>query len=74
MAAVNLTLGNTYGGAISLAGQQDTFTFTGAAGQRLYYDALDADSDPINVQLLNPAGGGSFSSTAIPIRTWACSR
>ncbi len=59
-AEVNLTLGGSYNGTISLAGQQDDFTFTGTAGQRLYYDALDADNDSINVQLINPIGGIVF--------------
>ena len=51
-AEVNLTLGGSYNGTISLAGQQDAFTFTGTAGQRLYYDALDYDFDSVNVQLI----------------------
>src|SRR6266550_2469082 len=59
-AEVNLTLGGTYNGTISLAGQQDAFTFTGTAGQRLYYDALDYDFDPVSVQLINPSGGIVF--------------
>src|SRR6266581_1099738 len=59
-AEVNLTLGSSYNGTISLAGQQDAFTFTGTAGQRLYYDALDYDFDSVNVQLINPSGGIVF--------------
>src|SRR6266699_1301375 len=59
-AEVNLTLGGSYNGTISLAGQQDDFTFTGTAGQRLYYDALDYDFDAVNVQLINPSGGIVF--------------
>ena len=59
-AEVNLTLGGTYNGTISLSGQHDAFTFTGTAGQRLYYDALDADNDSIYVQLINPIGGIVF--------------
>ena len=51
-AEVNLTLGGTYNGTISLSGQHDAFTFTGTAGQRLYYDALDYDFDSVNVQLI----------------------
>ena len=60
LAGVNLTIGNAYSGSISLAGQHDAFTFTGTAGQRLYYDALDGDYDAINVQLISPSGAISF--------------
>src|SRR6266571_8337637 len=59
-AEVNLKLGGTYNGTISLAGQQDAFTFTGTAGQRLYYDALDYDFDTVNVQLMSPSGAIPF--------------
>jgi len=33
---VGLASSNTYSGTISLPGQEDRFTFTGTAGQRLY--------------------------------------
>ena len=55
--AADLTLGTTVIGTISEPGEQDVFTFTGAAGQRLYYDALDRDFESINVQLYSPSGG-----------------
>src|SRR6266567_3085196 len=55
-----LTLGATVTGSLDEAGEEDRYTFTGTAGQRLYYDALDADIDPINVQLISPGGGIVF--------------
>src|SRR6266478_2031884 len=57
---VGLASSNTYSGTISLPGQEDRFTFTGTAGQRLYYDALDYDFDAINVQLISPSGAIPF--------------
>ena len=51
-----LTSGVSHGGVIAEAGAVHGFTFMGTAGQRLYYDAIDADFDPIQVALLNPAG------------------
>src|SRR6266446_7083650 len=57
---VGLASSNTYSGTISLPGQEDRFTFTGMAGQRLYYDALDYDFDAINVQLISPSGAIPF--------------
>ena len=38
------------------AADEHRFTFTGSAGQRLFYDALDADFDAIYVYLYDPAG------------------
>jgi hypothetical protein len=55
-----LTLGATTTGTLNASGEEDYFTFTGTAGQRLYYDALDADFDSINVQLISPGGGIVF--------------
>src|SRR6266404_5055270 len=57
---VGLASSNIYSGTISLPGQEDRFTFTGTAGQRLYYDALDYDFDAINVQLISPSGAIPF--------------
>ncbi len=36
------------------AGEQDTFTFTGAAGQSIFYDALQADHDGVTVKIIDP--------------------
>ena len=35
-----LTLGETVNGNIAAPGQQNSYTFTGSAGQRLYFDSL----------------------------------
>ena len=47
---------NGFSNTIATPGERDFYSFTGAIGQRLYYDALDADGDSINVQLIAPSG------------------
>ena len=51
-----LSLGATTTGTLTEAGERHTFTFNGTPGQRLFYDALDADLDAIDVRLLSPSG------------------
>lgn len=51
-----LPLGTTITGTIAEPGEKDSFTFTGTAGQRLYYDALDRDFEGINARLISPTG------------------
>jgi hypothetical protein len=58
--ARDLTLGATISGSLADPGDQHTYTFRGAPGQRLYYDAMDGDFDPIFATLLNPRGVGIF--------------
>lgn len=41
---------------LSQPGQQASYTFNGTAGQRLFYDSLEADFDQIGVRLINPSG------------------
>src|SRR6266567_3589254 len=55
-----LTLAASVTGSLDEPGEEDRYTFSGTAGQRLYYDALDADNDPINVQLISPSGAIAF--------------
>jgi hypothetical protein len=55
-----LALGTTISNVIATPGEKIYYTFTGSAGQRLYYDALDGDFDGINVQLLTPSGAVRF--------------
>ena len=38
-----LTIGNVVSGNISEKGEQDTYTFTGTAGQQLFFDSLGSD-------------------------------
>lgn len=52
----SLTLGTTFSNLVAEAGEQHIYTFAGAIGQRLYYDALEADFDQINMRLVAPAG------------------
>ncbi|AFY50369.1 RHS repeat-associated core domain protein [Nostoc sp. PCC 7524] len=49
-----ITLGNTVSGSISEKGEQDTYTFTGTAGQQLFYDALGGDY--FRLRFYDPAG------------------
>jgi hypothetical protein len=51
-----LTLGDTVASKISQAGEQDIYTFTGTAGQRIYYDALTNTTALITAQLFSPSG------------------
>jgi large repetitive protein len=53
---IALPLAATASGTISIAGQEDLFTFTGAVGQRLYYDTLDVDNENLSIQLVAPSG------------------
>src|SRR5688572_25922448 len=56
-----LTLGDTNNGTISLPGQEDRFTFTGTAGQRLHFDRLGLDGEAINASMTSPSGISVFS-------------
>ena len=50
-----LTLGTAVSGTLTNPGDEATYTFTGAAGQTLFYDGLSASSN-IDVLLVNPSG------------------
>ena len=52
---VPLTLGTKVTGTISEVGEQDTYTFTGTAGQQLFYDAFAGEPN-ILVNLYSPTG------------------
>ncbi len=51
-----LTLGTPVSGTISELGEQDIYTFTGTAGQRLLYDALANNANNLLLSLLSPSG------------------
>ena len=51
-----LTLGTLVTGTLTEPGEEHWYTFNGAPGQRLYYDAWDADFDQISARLVNPSG------------------
>ena len=60
-----LTLNTPVSGTISKLGEQDIYTFTGTAGQRLYYDNLKTDtSDTLRAYLVSPSGTSIFNSEA----------
>ncbi|MBX9253632.1 tandem-95 repeat protein [Desmonostoc muscorum CCALA 125] len=48
------TIGSTVSGTIGEAGEQDTYTFTGTAGQRLWFDSLFAADGRIQGKLYSP--------------------
>jgi len=45
-------------------GQQREFTFQGAGGQRVYYDAIDTNNDFLRVEVLGPSGRVLYSGIA----------
>ena len=51
-----LTLGSTVAGTISELGEQDIYTFSGTAGQRLIYDATVNNNNTLLVRLFSPSG------------------
>ena len=57
-----LTLGETVAESISQPGDADTYTFSGTAGQQLYFDGLDENSS-IRTQLFSPSGSSLFNIT-----------
>jgi membrane-associated phospholipid phosphatase/methionine-rich copper-binding protein CopC len=58
-----LTLGSTITSSIAQSGQQDVYTFTGAVGQRLYYDGLiNNTTSTIYSQLISPSGQTVFGN------------
>ncbi len=56
----NLTLGAGVFSTLAHPGDQFAYTFSGTAGQRLYYDARQTNSASIYVTLLSPAGATVF--------------
>ncbi len=56
-----LTLSETVSSNISKSGEEDIYTFTGTAGQRLYYDGISGQSG-INTRLISPSGERVLSS------------
>ncbi|MFN7678906.1 MAG: hypothetical protein ACK5QW_09995, partial [Cyanobacteriota bacterium] len=54
-----LTLGSTIRGRINEAGEQDAYTFTGTAGQQLFFDSLGGDA--LRVRLFDPTGREIFN-------------
>jgi large repetitive protein len=55
----SLTLGTVASGRIGEVGQQDTYTFTGTAGQQLFYDSLGGDA--LRFKFIDPTGKEIFN-------------
>ncbi len=56
----DLTLGETIIGNISEPGKEDLYTFTGNAGQRIYFDGISGNSN-VDANLVSPSGVNLFS-------------
>jgi hypothetical protein len=54
-----MTLDTIISGSISETGEQDTYTFTGTAGQQLFYDALGGDY--LKLRFFDPTGREIFN-------------
>ena len=58
-----LTLNTPVSNTIDEVGEEDVYTFTGTAGQQLYFDSLETDfSDTINARLVSPSGVVLFNN------------
>ncbi|AFY54222.1 RHS repeat-associated core domain protein [Rivularia sp. PCC 7116] len=57
-----LSIGETINGEISEAGEEDTYTFEGTIGQKLWLDELIGNSN-IKATLYSPSGNQVFSSS-----------
>ena len=60
-----LTLGADVTGTLTNPGDEASYTFTGTAGQNLFFDGLSASSG-IDAELLDPSGGEVFNVAASP--------
>ncbi|MEM6398797.1 MAG: Ig-like domain-containing protein [Cyanobacteria bacterium P01_D01_bin.116] len=59
----SLTLGTTINSEIDKFGEEDTYTFAGVAGQRLFFDTILTNGQ-IQVSLYSPSGKEVFSGRA----------
>jgi large repetitive protein len=58
-----MTIGEVVSSSISEKGEQDTYTFTGTAGQQLFFDALkDYAAGTLQVTVYDPSGNYIFSN------------
>lgn len=49
-----ITVGQTVAGTIGVPGQQDRYTFTGTAGQQLFFDVLNSGAGSLGFTVLQP--------------------
>ncbi|MGD1919487.1 MAG: beta strand repeat-containing protein [Pleurocapsa sp.] len=59
--AETLTFSDAVTGNISVAGEQDFYTFTGEVGQRIYFDGISGDN-AIDAHLITPSGQEIFNN------------
>ena len=59
-----LTLGTEVTGTIANPGDSHTYTFTGTAGQRIYYDGLASANYYLFAELTDPYGNVFFNNTS----------
>jgi hypothetical protein len=59
-----LEFGEVTSGTLSRGVAEHRFTFTASSGQTIYYDALEADFDPVHVTLISPSGQCRASGNA----------
>lgn len=60
----SLTINEVISGATVEKGEQDTYTFTGTAGQQVYFDALTTDSGLNNNALIYDPNGQRLATTS----------
>ncbi|MBE9078258.1 putative Ig domain-containing protein [Romeria aff. gracilis LEGE 07310] len=58
----NLSLNQTISGTLTEPGENDTYTFNGAIGQQLFFDALNSNSPGFTVRLYSPTNQQVYSS------------
>ncbi len=54
--ATTIDYGDEVAGTLALGTNHVVYRFDGAAGQRIYFDGLDTDSDAVNARILSPTG------------------
>jgi hypothetical protein len=57
----SLTIGQTITSEVSQTGEQDTYTFTGKIGQKIWFDSLEYSNSEIYVTIYAPNGDTVFS-------------
>ncbi|MDW7980132.1 MAG: putative Ig domain-containing protein [Verrucomicrobiales bacterium] len=62
-----LTLGSAYSNSITAVGQEHHYTFSGTLGMRLYYDALQAPTNPIPLRIIGPGGSRVWEQSSADV-------
>ena len=71
-----IQIGDVVSGTIAIPGEEDRFTFEGAAGQRLFFDVQDSGGlfSQLGFALLRPDGSVLFPTTSFDIDTFTLDR